>query len=488
MPKKLFILDTNVLLSDPKCINSFQENDILLPMIVLEELDKHKSRQDEVGVNARAIVRRLEDLRRKGSLHKGVKLPGKGKGVLRIGSVSKLAIQALPFEFSADKADNVILATAMMLSKKPIKKVLPSEGTQVVVKPPKYTQVVLITRDVNLRLKCDSLGIPTEDYKNSKVTDEARGIYSGATELGISNAQYHAFCKGAPANEVLKESNVKVFPHQFIKFSLADKENDGVVKDLETVRYLEGSKPFARCGYSKAFGLSMRNQEQEYAMQLLLDPSVSLVTLTGNAGSGKTLIAVAAAFDQVLEKKEYDRIIISRSAQPMGKDIGFLPGTLQEKMQPWVAPVLDSIAFLSNGNKKRKEVTKDNSGRERERDRTDQITTGDPYIDLLFKNKIISVEALTYIRGRSIPRTIMLIDETQNLSVHELKTIVTRMGVGSKLILTGDLDQIDNTQVDQYSNGLTYAIEKFKECPFAGHVHLLKGERSPLATYASKVL
>lgn len=460
MPKKLFILDTNVLLSDPKCLNSFEDNDILLPITVLEELDKHKSRVDEVGVNARTVVRALEVLRAKGSLHKGVRI-GRGQGILRTGSVTKAAIAALPFEFSSDKADNVILATAMMLTKKPTAK---------------YSGVALITRDVNLRLKCDSLGIPTEDHKNSKITDETKGIYSGVASLEVTEPQYQEFCTNKPASTVLGDT--PVYPQQFVQLVMEG-------EPMETVRYIEPNAPLRRLERVPAFGLKPRNKEQDYALQLLLDPEVSLVTITGNAGSGKTLIAVAAAFEQVINSKKYDRIIISRSAQPMGKDIGFLPGTLQEKMQPWVAPVLDSIAFLSNGARKHKE---EKNPEKNERHNGDQITTGDPYIDLLFKKKVISVEALTYIRGRSIPRTIMLIDETQNLSLHELKTIVTRMGVDSKLVLTGDLDQIDNTHVDQYSNGLTYAIERFKDCPFAGHVNLVKGERSALATYASQVL
>ncbi len=459
----MFVLDTNVLLSDPNCLRSFQDNDIILPIVVLEELDKHKTRVDEVGVNARTIVRTLETLRAQGSLYKGVEI-GPGFGTLRIGSVTKEAIKSLPFEYGVDKADNVILATVL---------------SQVKRYPKRY--VALVTRDVNLRLKADALDIPTEDYKNSKVTDESKGVYNGVVTLDVSNQNYELVCKGiTPASKIL-EDNV-VYPQQFLRLSMG-----GV--PLETVRYISPDEPLARLSKLNAFNLKARNAEQDMALQLLLDPTVSLVTLTGNAGSGKTLLAVAAAFEQVINNSVYDRIIISRSAQPMGKDIGFLPGTLQEKMQPWVAPVLDSIAFLTNSAKKRREEKDGGREREsRERNTGDNITTGDPYIDLLFKKKVISIEALTYIRGRSIPRSILLIDETQNLSLHELKTIVTRIGEGSKLVLTGDLDQIDNTHVDQYSNGLTYAIERFKDCPFAGHVTLVKGERSALATYAAKVL
>jgi PhoH-like ATPase len=454
--KKMFVLDTNVLLSDPNCVSAFQENDIIIPMVVLEELDRHKTRQDEKGANARSVVRKLEELRKIGSLSDGVTLDS--GGIIRIYAVSKESLQKLPMEFSPDKSDNVILATAVECSNR--------------IDKNKHLSVSLVTQDVNLRLKADSLKLLTEGYRNIRVTDESKGIYSGATVCEVSEEQFFAYSKSAIALEIFGIDH-GLHPQQFIELRLAD---DPQHKTIEFARFIDASKPLKKLTTYNAFGLTQKNHEQALALELMLDPSVDLVTATGQAGTGKTLLAVASAFHQVVEKKIYDRIIISRSAQPMGKDIGFLPGTLEEKMQPWIAPIMDNIAFLrSNSVKSKNGDTKQQDGK-------------DDFITMMMEKGTISVEALTFIRGRSIPNTIMILDEVQNMSMHELKTVITRMGSGSKLILTGDLEQIDNPQIDIYSNGLTYAIEKFKDCPFAGHVNLVKGERSRLATYAAKVL
>jgi PhoH-like ATPase len=373
----------------------------------------------------------------------------------------------MPLEFSTEKVDNLILATAYMCKTK-------EKG--------KYSQVTLITQDVNLRLKCDALGVHSEGYQNSKVTTEEQGIYDGTSDLVLTPEQYHKLCKRTATAGTLLPQEHGYFPQQFLRIKMEDSP-----ETLEYVRYISDKVPFHRVTVDNtskpttAYKIKPKNIEQELALSLLLDPTVDLVTLTGHAGSGKTLLAIAAAFELTLDKHRYDRILITRSAVPMGRDIGFLPGDLKEKMAPWLAPVFDNVQFILHGNK---------SLKEREKERSEKFFSPNQEIDIeyLMNTQVLTVEALTYIRGRSIPQTLMLLDEVQNLSVHELKTVITRMGVGSKLILTGDLDQIDNPHVDRYSNGLTYAIERFKECPFAGHVNLVRGERSQLATYAAKVL
>ena len=256
----------------------------------------------------------------------------------------------------------------------------------------------------------------------------------------------------------LDEDEIRINPNQFVM--LISSAND---KKSALARFVNYNSPLKRVkDYKNIWGLTPRNKEQSFALDLLLDPSIPIVTIIGKAGCGKTLLAMAAGLEQVLEKRQYSRLVVSRPVQPLGKDIGFLPGTLEEKMRPWLMPIQDNLDFLMNGKKNN--------------------------MDVFFEDGTIQIEALTYIRGRSISNSYIIIDEAQNLSVHELKTIVTRVGEGTKIILTGDIEQIDDTYLDATTNGLSYAIEKFKKHDLAGHITLIKGERSKIATLAAKIL
>lgn len=442
---KTYVLDTNVLLSDPRSIYAFQENNIIIPLIVIEELDNHKSRQDEIGKNARDVSRELDKLRGVDgqSLFTGISLPN--GGTLKVQKTKNNLIDMLPSDLTINKADNVLIAFMIDLRRVD-------------------HDAILVSRDINVRLKCDSVEVPSQDYKNLKITNEQSGIYSGVSVINVTDDKIQSlfsFEGELSATEIDEE----IHPNQVV-----------VLKD-------SSRSAIARCvngklqkipNYTKVYGLSPKNKEQNFSLDLLLDPEVKLVTLTGPAGTGKTLIALAAGLEQLEtfgSKNHYKKVIVTRPVQPVGKDIGFLPGTLEEKMEPWIAPIRDNLNFLMNKGTKKK-TTK----------------ASEPYISIMQQRGLIEIEAISYIRGRSIPDSFIVIDEAQNLSIHELKTIITRVGDGTKIVLTGDIEQIDNVHVDTYTNGLTYAVEKFKEHEIAGHVSLIKGERSALATLASKIL
>lgn len=450
MTKKTFIVDTNVLLSDPEALFSFEENNIILPLIVIEELDKHKDRQDEVGRNARETVRKISDLTK---INKNIKegIPLFCGGNLRILSVDDInpnRTQTLPTELlTKESGDNSIITLC---------KEYGSSNQQ--------EKVILVTRDTLLRIKCNVLGIECEDYKKQQATSSISKLYSGAKTLEGEfdiDALYEDKAIDL-TDEELKEA--RLLPNQFVVLQNKQDGRTGLV------RYVSKNDPlYLVDDVMKVGKLEARNKEQRFALQLLLDPEVKLVTLAGLAGCGKTLLSIAAGLEQVLEKKRYKSLVVCRPVQPMGRDIGFLPGTIEEKMEPWVAPIKDNLRFLiSNSGKRSRNV--------------------EEALNMYFDDGTIEVEAMTFIRGRSISNAFMIIDEAQNLNVHELKTILTRVGEGTKIVLTGDIEQIDNTYVDSLSNGLTVAIEKFKEHEIAGHVTLIKGERSVLATIAAKIL
>lgn len=451
--KKTFVLDTNVLLSDTDSLNAFDEHDVVIPLAVLEELDNHKNRQDEVGKNARVIGRKLDGFRQNGetSLAKGVKLPG--GGTLKVLPMLTDTGAVLPPELTQTKTDNAIIAFALSLSK--------------------TLDCTLVSKDINVRIKCDSLGLKSDDYLKMRVASSQDEIYGGVANLVVDPEFIDAFY--ADENVALDEhEEVGLCPNQILVMKDTTGRSAigkfvGPCEKLERVTIV-----------SDVFGLKPRNKEQGFALDLLLDDRIKLVSITGAAGCGKTLLALAAGLAQCLGGKDtkYEKLIVSRPVQPMGKDIGFLPGTIEEKMEPWVAPIKDNLSFLLGGRKKT--VSKKHGEQDREFKR-------DPYIDMLFQDKI-EIEALTYIRGRSIPNSFMIIDECQNLTVHELKTIITRISEGTKIVLLGDLEQIDNAGVDMFTNGLAYAVEKFKDSSLAGHITLLKGERSALATLAAKIL
>jgi|TARA_R110000782_G_scaffold62897_1_gene129069 PhoH-like ATPase len=438
MAKKTYILDTNVYLSDPTAFKSFGRNDVVIPLKVLEEIDKHKKRQDGVGANARHTIRLLDEYRGKGSLETGVRIE-RGKGLLRA-RISDINI--LPVESNKTDPDNIILACALNEV---------NDGKKVVV----------VSRDINLRVRCDALGMDCEGYDINQVVNDRSELYRGFVRHLVDDQTIDHFYQG---EKIFVEKEEKLlFPNQFVM--LISNSNE---KKTALARFLACNKPLIRAGIHKhgVWDITPRNKEQSFAIDLLLDPSIPIVSLIGAAGCGKTLLAVAAGLEQVLEEGNqepiYNKLVVSRPVMPMGRDIGFLPGTLEEKMAPWLAPVQDNLQFLMGNDK--------------------------VMLEMYAKKGIIEIEALTYIRGRSIANAFIIIDEAQNLSVHELKTIITRVGEGTKIVLTGDIEQIDTVYLDATSNGLSYAVEKFKEHDLAGHVTLQKGERSKVATLAAKVL
>ena len=434
--KKTYILDTNVFLTNANSVYEFRNNDIIVPLKVLDEIDKHKKRQDGVGLNARSIIRILDDLRAKGNLHKGVRI-NRGKGIL---SVRGYDLEDLPVSCDIESADNEILTTALTEMKKNPKR-----------------KVILVTRDINMRVKCDSLEIITEDYATNKVVTDEKHLFTGLKKHLVDDQLIDQFYNGE--HIFFDKNEGKFFPNQFVM--LVSNSNE---KKTALARFINHESRLEKVSEPQdaLWGLKPRNKEQVFAINLLNDPEIPIVTLVGKAGCGKTLLAIAAGLDQVLEKRMFKKLIVSRPIQPLGKDIGYLPGTMEEKMKPWLMPIQDNIDFLLNGESKS--------------------------MEMFFEDGTIQIEALTYIRGRSISNAFIIIDEAQNLTIHELKTIITRVGENTKIVLTGDIEQIDSVYLDATSNGLSYAVEKFKQHGLAGHVTLVKGERSKVATLASRIL
>ena len=434
--KKTYVFDTNVFLTSSNSIFEYGYNNIIVPLKVLDEIDKHKKRQDGVGLNARATIRILDNLRSRGNLHKGVRI-GKGKGIL---SVRGYDINDVPAGCDLKSADNEIITTAITEHKKNTKR-----------------KVIVVTRDINMRVKCDSLGVQTEDYVTNKVVTDLGKLYTGFKKHLVDDQIIDQLYAGEKI--LLDQAEGKFLPNQFLM--LVSNANE---KKSALVRFMDYNLPLQKIKEFKngIWGLKPRNKEQNFALDILLDPNVPIVTLVGKAGCGKTLLAIAAGLDQVLEENKYKKLVVSRPVQPLGKDIGYLPGSMEEKMKPWLMPIQDNIDHLLNGKKGN--------------------------MDIFFDDGTIQIEALTYIRGRSISNAFIIIDEAQNLTIHELKTIITRVGENTKIILTGDIEQIDSVYLDSTSNGLSYAVEKFKNYNLSGHMTLIKGERSKVATLASKVL
>ncbi len=433
---KTLVLDTNVYLTEAKSLFSFGRNNIAVPTVVLDEIDKHKHRQDTAGLNARSMNRILDKLRTKGSLFNGVPL-GSGKGRI---FAAQYDPRYLPAGMEASDSDNKIIAITLRLK---------LEGHDVAV----------ISRDLNMRVKCDSFGIECYDYQPQQAVKSVDKLYDGSSEIIVSDGLIEDFYS-QQAVYLPNEKN-RFLPNHFLVL-----KSDTDDKKSAICRYINEKEPLRQIkSYKNIWGLSANNKEQKYAMDLLFDKNVEIVSLTGQAGTGKTLIAAACGLEQVLSSTRsqggYDKLIITRPVQPMGRDIGFLPGTLEEKMLPWIAPLRDNLEYLFG----------------------DKMA-----LDMQIEQGTIEIEAMTYIRGRSISNAFMIVDEAQNLTTHELKTIITRVGHGTKLVLTGDVQQIDNSYVDAVSNGLTYAVEKFKDYQISGHVTLYKGERSKLATLAAEIL
>ena len=437
MAKKIFVIDTSVFLSDANCLFKFENNDVVLPMKVLEEIDKHKKRQDSVGFNARLIIKHLDALREKGSLSKGVRIE-KGKGIAR---VSKNAPN-LPPDLDPRVPDHQILSTALKESEENPRR-----------------KVIVVSRDINMRVIADSLGLLTEGYINGKVVEDAEKVYTGLKELLVDDEFVEQFYAGEEI--FIDEDKGPFFPNQFLMLISSSNPKKSAISKFLGYHIPLPKIDVKNC--SKSWGIKPRNKEQTFAYDLLFDDDAPLVTLIGRAGSGKTLMAIAAGLEQTLgiDQRKYKKLVVSRPVQPLGKDIGFLPGTMEEKMMPWLMPLQDNMEFILG-------------------DKT-------MFTSYLEKGQI-EIEALTYIRGRSISNAFIIIDEAQNLTAHEVKTIITRVGENTKIVLTGDIEQIDNIYTNETSNGLTYAIEKFKTSELSGHITFTKGERSKIATLASKIL
>ena len=458
MAKKTYVLDTSVCLSDANCVYSYSNNDIVIPLKVLEEIDNHKKGQDGVGVNARMIIRTFDELRSKGSLQQGVRL-GKGRGILRVRSANL----ELPPDLDPAVADHIIISTALAENLE--------NGNR---------KTIVVSRDINMRVICDSLGLMSEDYTENQIIKKDSDLYTGFTEMLVDDQTIDHFYD----DEIIlidEEEHPRLYPNQFIM--LVSSSND---KKTALSRFIDYKTGLLKVTDFKAglWGVKAKNKEQAFALDLLMDPEVQVISLVGKAGSGKTLLAIAAGLEQVLPNYTVDKItsklgvpskkyaglpeglykklVVSRPVMPMGKDIGYLPGSMQDKMAPWLAPIQDNLKFLTG----------------------DDQTTLDDYID----RGLIEMEALTYIRGRSIANAYIVIDEAQNLTAHEIKTILTRVGEGTKIVLTGDIEQIDNIYINETSSGLVHAVEKFKELDLSGHVTLRKGERSRVATMAAKYL
>lgn len=437
---KTFVLDTNVLLHDPHSLYRFEKNLIVIPITVIEEIDKFKKDMNETGRNARHVSRILDKLRSIGSIAKGVTL--ESGGIIRVEIYEDLALKALPPGLHSERGDNRILAVAMDL------KLKADTGP-----------VILVSKDTNLRIKADALGLVAEDYESDKV--EIEELYTGTADIKVPAEQVDRF-----HGQSWLDGISDLLPNQFV--TLYDETNEnhtGLGRfDLQSSRIL----PLRKGGKEGIWSITSRNREQSFAIDALLDDSIKLVTLVGKAGTGKTLLAIAAGLHKVAEENVYNRLLVSRPVFPMGKDIGFLPGDIEEKLAPWMQPIFDNVELLLSGHEAEKRHSKG-------------------YKELVAMG-IMEIEPLTYIRGRSIPNQFMIVDEAQNLTPHEIKTIITRAGEGTKVVLTGDPYQIDNPYVDASSNGLTYLVERLKGLNITGHVTMMKGERSELAELAANLL
>ena len=453
---KTFVLDTNVLLHSAASIGCFQDNDVVIPMAVVEELDKFKKNSDELGRNSRRVIRLLDRLReldpRPGALTRGAEIgriaPG-ATGRLFVLSVSSLtgdsddAVDGVfENELGLSSPDNRILRVACALK---------DAGRR----------VVFISKDINLRIKADALGLNVMDFETQKVHD--RELYTGFVRQMLPADRlrdlYEARELPAAVVPELLTNEFAVFVSEADekKTALARRRPDGTVALVEN--------------RDNVWNLAPRNKEQRMALDLLLDPAIPLVTLVGGAGTGKTLLALAAALQSTLNDGRYERILVSRPIIPLGNDIGFLPGSKESKLASWMQPIFDNLEFLLGGETDRGKRS------------SSRITA-----DSLMNSRKLDLEALTYIRGRSISRQFIIIDEAQNLTPHEVKTIISRCGDGSKIVLTGDPDQIDNPYLDAFGNGLTYTVDRLKGDAIFGHVMLLKSERSDLAALAARKL
>jgi PhoH-like ATPase len=435
--KKNYVLDTNVLLHDPHAIFRFEDNNVIIPIYAIEEVDQFKREGSERGRNARSIARLLDELReRGGALSKGVTL-GSG-GCLRVAVPSKRL--ELPSAIDHSAMDQAILQTAFDVRENDAGR-----------------PTIFVTMDTNLRIRADALGMVAQTYENQRVPVDQ--LTSGMVELDVDGEEVDAFFREGR----VAPSEPPPVPNTCLLLRDRSNPSHTALGRYDASKRMVTSLRVTRDG---VMGVRPRNKEQSFAFDLLLDESIRLVTLVGKAGTGKTLLALAAGLKRTVEDGAYTRMLVSRPVMPLGRDIGYLPGDVDEKLNPWMQPIFDNLEFLfSTGSRKGPRA----------------------YAELLESGQI-QVEPLTYIRGRSLPQQFIVVDEAQNLTPHEVKTIITRSGDGTKIVLTGDPGQIDNPYVDSASNGLTIAAERFRGEKLAAHIVLAKGERSDLAELAANVL
>ncbi len=461
-PGKLFVLDTNVLLHDPMCLFRFEEHDIFLPMIVLEELDAHKKGMTEVARNARQTSRSLDALAgaQGADIGNGLKLDTTGHREAggKLLFQTKALDYSLPTSLPPGKADNQILGVVEALRKQ----YAPRE-------------VVLVSKDINMRVKARALGLPTDDYQNDKTLDDGDLLYSGALALPLDFWTRHGKTMESwqSGSYTFYRITGPIVPNllinQFVYFE-APGEPSLYARVTEIRAKTAVLKTLKDYGHLKnaVWGVTTRNREQNFAMNVLMDPEVDFVTLTGNAGTGKTLMALASGLTQVLDDRRYTEIIMTRATVSVGEDIGFLPGTEEEKMGPWMGALDDNLEVLA-----KTETTSGEWGR---------AATNE-----LIRSRI-KIKSMNFMRGRTFLNKYVIIDEAQNLTPKQMKTLITRAGPGTKIICMGNLAQIDTPYLTEGSSGLTFAVDKFKGWPHSGHITLARGERSRLADFASEVL
>jgi PhoH-like ATPase len=427
-----YVLDTNVLLYDPGALA-----EVIIPITVIEEIDQFKKEMSETGRNARLVSKTIDEYREKGSVSIG--LPQENGSVLRVFVWSR-DDSHMPRELDPRRSGNRVIACALLL------------------KEQSAAPLVLVSQDTNIRIKANALGIDAIGYEgDAAVTEE---LYTGFLQRELSGKELDGFRR----QNSLREQG------DFLANQGLLLQNRDDLSDFLVYRYMDKAQEFRLVpGYEQGiWDVKPRNPQQTLALEMLLDPEVNIVTLMGKAGTGKTLLALAAGLQMMMDENTYTKLLVSRPIFPMGKDIGYLPGTAQEKLEPWMQPIFDNLEFLIASPVSKQSRVKG--------------------YEALIEQGLINIEPLTYIRGRSIPHQFMIVDEAQNLTPHEIKTIITRVGVGTKIVLTGDPYQIDNPYVDSISNGLSHVVERFKRLPIAGHVTLLRGERSPLAELAANIL
>jgi PhoH-like ATPase len=441
--KKNFVLDTNVLLHDPRSIFGFEDNDVVIPIYVIEEIDNFKRDLSTLGRNARQVSRYLDEFRVQGKLGEGVPIAPE-KGRLRV----LLVDRKLPHGAGENRTtDDKILAVALDLLEKE-----------------RGTPTVFVTKDTNLRIRADALGLHAEDYdvEGLAALDE---LWSGVSEVEVAPEQVNEFYANGSVPLDGAHGDPPP-PNAFVVLRDRTNPQHSAVGKYSAAKQV--FVPLIKTPKEGVWGIRPRNKEQSFALDLLLNDEVRLVTIVGKAGTGKTLLAIAAGLQKTMEDGVYQKLLVSRPIFPLGRDIGYLPGSVEEKLNPWMQPIFDNVEYLMNLSRSEKKA-------------------GRGYHELLDLG-ILEIEPLTYIRGRSIPNQFIIVDEAQNLTPHEVKTIITRVGDGTKIVLTGDPYQIDNPYVDQTNNGLIHVVNRFKSERLAGHITLSKGERSPLAELAANLL